>query len=271
MYPRRVLLLSVAVLVLLAGCAGGGGIASDPAGDGTAEGDDSGDGEGDAAVDAESFELSDPEAALRDAGSFTVAWTYAGVDAAGRESAVTREFYADVAAERSYTVTSSTTDGQPDGGTTEQFVAGGVTYFRSGTGDAATYTSYEGSTDVLGAAIALSQARAYGSNDDMTFVGTETFDGVGVDRYELPDAGRALILAGSTAASSPDDLRITDFEYVVLVDGNGLSRYESWSFSGVADDGTEVRGSWEYALTGVGSTAVDDPDWLEEARAQASE
>ncbi|SDM01757.1 hypothetical protein SAMN04487949_0515 [Halogranum gelatinilyticum] len=274
MYSNRFLTLFVVSLVLLAGCAGGGDVAPEAESEGTtadgdgASGGSAAGGGGSAASTDDEFELNDPEALLREAGSFTVTWSYTGVDADGVETQVTQTFYADLDAERSYSRITSTTDGQPDGGTVEQFVADGVTYIRSGTDESASYTSYEGSVGVLATAIAFSQARAYGADDDLTFVGSETFDGTSVDRYELSAANEALILAGSAAApNSPGELDVTNFEYAVLVDEDGLSRYESWSFAGRMDDGTEVQGSWEYSLTAVGSTTVDDPDWLDEATA----
>lgn len=276
MGANRTPVLLVAVLVVLAGCAGGGGATPDA---GDADGESSGTGSGSEVGDGSSsgtnrestgdavdgtIELSDPERHLREAGSVTVTWSYAGLGANGVETEVTREFYADLEAGRSYTVTSA-----GDGESVEQFVADGVTYLRTGTGDTATHAAYEGSTDVIATAVSLSQARAYGTNDDMAFAGAETFDGVSVDRYELSAANEALILAGSAAAAeSADEMEVTSFEYVVLVDEDGLSRYESWSFTGRTGDGAEVRGSWEYSLTAVGSTAVDDPDWLADARAQ---
>lgn len=272
MYSNRLLTLFVVSLVLLAGCAGGGDVAPETESGGTtADGDGASGGsaaDGGSAESTDEFELNDPETLLQEAGSFTVTWSYTGVDANGVETQVTQNFYADLDAERSYSRITSTTDGQPDGSTVEQFVTDGVTYIRSGTGDAASYTSYEGSVGVLATAIAFSQARAYGADDDLTFVGSETFDGTAVDRYELSAANEALILAGSAATqNSPGELDVTNFEYAVLVDEDGLSRYESWSFAGRMDDGTEVQGSWEYSLTAVGSTTVDDPDWLDEATA----
>ncbi|WEL24780.1 DUF7537 family lipoprotein [Haloferax volcanii] len=269
MYSNRIPVLLIAVLVLLAGCAGGADVAPAADADDTdTPTDGGGSADTDASSDGDDFELSDPERLLRDAGSFTVSWSYAGVDADGVETAVTREFAADLDAERSYSRTTSTTDGQSDAGGVEQYVADGVTYVRVGGDDGATYTSYEGSTEVLATAIALSQARAYGADDDLTFAGTETFDGASVERYELSAANEALILAGSAAAQGePGTLEVTSFEYVVLVDEDGLSRHESWSFSGRMDDGSEVSGSWEYSLTGVGSTTVEEPAWLDEARA----
>ncbi|MFC7172549.1 hypothetical protein ACFQL0_02535 [Haloplanus litoreus] len=72
-------------------------------------------------------DLTDPEAALREAGSFRVTWQYAGVDTSGVRSEVNHEYAVDLRAERSLTVTSSTRDGRSDGGTSEQFVSDGIT------------------------------------------------------------------------------------------------------------------------------------------------
>ena len=264
MYSDRIRLLIVVSLVVLAGCAGGGDVAPGAEGGDAGSTGDGGADDGDGAE----FDLGDPERLLRDAGSFTVTWSYAGADASGAETEFTREFYADLESERSYSRTASATDGRADGGGFEQYVADGVTYTRFGSGDDAMVTSQEGSTEVLGTAIALSQARAYGADDGLTFAGTETFDGVTVDRYELSAADQALIRAGSVAAQGePGTLEITSFEYVVLVDEDGLSRHESWAFSGRTDDQNEVSGSWEFSLTGVGSTTVEEPDWLDEAGA----
>ena len=264
MYSDRIRLLIVVSLVVLAGCAGGGDVAPGAEGGDAGSTGDGGADDGDGAE----FDLGDPERLLRDAGSFTVTWSSAGVDASGAETEFTREFYADLESERSYSRTASATDGRADGGGFEQYVADGVTYTRFGSGDDAMVTSQEGSTEVLGTAIALSQARAYGADDGLTFAGTETFDGVTVDRYELSAADQALIRAGSVAAQGePGTLEITSFEYVVLVDEDGLSRHESWAFSGRTDDQNEVSGSWEFSLTGVGSTTVEEPDWLDEAGA----
>jgi hypothetical protein len=258
MQSNRVLTLLLAVAMLTAGCLGGGAeggaSASDPAGD--------------AETDADGPDLTDPETALRDAGSFTVSWRYTGVDASGVGTEVRHDYYADLRAERSLSVTSSRRDGQPDGGASEQFVADGTTYIRTGPATAPTYGSYPGTADVVGTAVGLSQARAY--DDEMANRGTETFDGVRVTRYELTEASSQLIQTGSTASDgSAGVTEITDFHYVVLVDADGVSRYESWSFTGRTAENQQVNGEWEYSLTGVGSTTVQDPDWLAAAKAAA--
>ncbi|WP_152039995.1 DUF7537 family lipoprotein [Salinigranum salinum] len=282
MLGSRFLVLTIALLMVTAGCVGGGGgDAEADASGGTAGGSQSGDGgDGGSDVGADSagnagsddLELADTEAALREAGSFTVVWRYSGVDQSGSETDVSREFYADLESGRTLTVISSMQDGQSDSGTMQQFFADGVTHVRSGSEESPTYFSYEQeSTDVVATAIAFSQARAYGSDENMAFEGTETFDGVSVQRYELTRADSQLIRAGSAAgvAAGSSNVEITDFRYVVLVDEDGLSRFESWSFSGETTDGQTVRGEWEYSLTKVGSTTVDDPEWLAEAEAQS--
>lgn len=89
-----------------------------------------------------------------------------------------------------------------------------------------------------------------------------------VTRYERTEASSQLLRAGSAAAGDASGpAGITDFRYVVLVDEDGLSRHEPWSFAGRSADGEAVSGEWEHSLTRVGSTTVDDPDWLAAARA----
>jgi hypothetical protein len=275
MYTNRTLTVVVALLLLTAGCLGGGGDAdvadATSGGSGADDGGQSDASDGASASDSdEELELSDAEQALRDAGSFTVTWTYSGVDERGVETEVSREFYVNLDDERSLSVVSSMRDGQPDGGSMAQFSADGTTDVRSGPADSPTYFSYDQeTTDPLATAISLSQARAYGANEDLSFEGTETFDGVSVERYELSEASSQLIQAGSAAgaATGSGNVEITDFHYTVLVDGDGLSRFESWSFEGRTDDGQTISGQWEYSLTAVGSTTVDEPDWLAEAQA----
>jgi hypothetical protein len=275
MYTNRFLVFAMVIVLLSAGCLGGGGDSAPV--DGAADGQSGG--SGNAGSDAsdgndggsDDLELTDPERVLRDAGSFTVVWTYSGVDERGTETEVRREFYADLDAERSLTVTSSVVDGESDAGSMQQFFADGVTYTRSGPDDSPMYFSYEQeSADVVATAIALSQARAYGADDELSFEGRETFDGVSVERYELSRADAQLIQAGSAAgaaAGAGAGAEITDFRYAVLVDADGLSRFESWSFTGRTSDGETVSGEWEYSITKVGSTTVDDPDWLADAQA----
>jgi len=123
---------------------------------------------------------------------------------------------------------------------------------------------------VVGIAVGLSQAHA-DTNDERSNHGTETFDGVRVTRYELTEASSQLIQADSAVSGGSTGVTdISDRHSVVLVDDDGVSRHESWSFTGRTAEGQQVSGEWEYSLTGVGSTVVDDPDWLAEAKAAAA-
>jgi hypothetical protein len=146
-----------------------------------------------------------------------------------------------------------------------------VTYVRSGPADAAADSSYEGSAEPVATALALSQARAYGADDDLAFAGTETFDGVPVDRYELRAANEALILAGSAAAANaPGDLRITSFEYVVLVDGARRHVGEPWR-QPAGDHGSRHAGTCPIASTErPKSAATTSRRWTSAPRSTAT-
>lgn len=277
MYPTPTV-VALALALVLAGCAGAGGgpaaadrTDAEPAATPTATGSDA----------APTPSTADGEALLREAGSFTAEWRYAGVGRDGVETTVGYGVRADLRTGRSHTVIASARDGR-DEGTTEQFVADGVTHVRSSTGGATTYGSFPGAADAVGTAVALSGVHAGAVEDGLEYRGSETFDGVAVDRYVLSAADaaalRAVTAAGAGAgagagggASGPGapggDVEVVSFEYGVLVDEDGLARQETWSFEGRTADGETVRGEWEYSLTGVGSTAVSDPGWLAEARA----
>lgn len=74
--------------------------------------------------------------------------------------------------------------------------------------------------------------------------------------------GRSLWWAGASVVEGgePDDVRSVKCSHALLVDGDGLVRSEAWTYTGTTNDGQEVRFSWAYTSTGVGSTPVEDPD-----------
>lgn len=287
MFARTVPTLLVAFLLILAGCSGspGGPVATDtatpdaPASDGSSgsNGDDasgsndgdggSNDGDGDGGDADESLSLTDPEAALRSAGSFTATWRYSGTDATGVEGAVSYTYRADLDAERAYVSVTTDQDGETTTGF-ETFTADGVTYTQFGSDDEVFYQAQpQEDLDVLSASLA--RTAVYGSDTDgLEKVGTETYDGVRVDRYQLSAADSAMWAGLGTTGTEPGDLAEFEVDYVVLVDADGLARYESWTFTGTTNDGQAVNGAWEYTLSDVGSTTVDDPGWLDDAKAQ---
>lgn len=92
---------------------------------------------------------------------------------------------------------------------------------------------------------------------EFSAVGTETYDGVDVTRYERTDQPDWI-----SPQTTNTEFTWTAFTYVVLVDADGLVRYESWSGEGVDEAGAETTMTFTYSLTDVGSTVIEDPNWL---------
>jgi hypothetical protein len=265
MYAHRLAIGLVALLTLTAGCLGGvpdfpGDVPTPPTdrvvGDGTVAR---------AGDDATTPSLSDPERVLREAGSFTATWRYTSTDDAGTRGEMRYDYRVDLAGGRSHVVYTLGQEGEEAPGAWETFTVDNRTYSRFGTGDEAFYQVAEGGVEVVADATGHAAAYETGDLSEMTARGTETFDGVTVHRYELTDVDEWFV--GASLAGMSGAAEVTDFRYVVLVDGDGLSRYESWSFAGVTEEGESVSAEWEYSLTGVGTTAVDDPEWLADAEA----
>lgn len=252
------------VLTIAAGCLGGADSPAVPT-----EMSATGGGGGDGTGDADGLSLTDPEAALRDAGSFTATWQYVGTDANDRRSEVEFSYQADL--DEGRTLISSTTRGATQVAGWEMHSTDEVTYARFNSGGNVFYQVVEQERDVVSEAVSYGLVYGSGADASLNYGGTETFDGVTVERYEITEADSGLWAAGAAAADqSAGGVAVTDFRYVVLVDGDGLARYESWSYTGETDDGQTLTAEWEYTLTGVGSTAVEDPDWLAEAKAQVT-
>ncbi|MFY4812883.1 DUF7537 family lipoprotein [Haloarcula sp. AONF1] len=253
----RLLTVLVVSLIVLAGCLGGGGPA-------TGDGADADDG-GAAPADRDDFSVAATDRLLRDAGSFTATWSYSTTEA-GETATITNAYQVDLRTNRSLeTFTMSGPEARTD---FETFVADGSAYTRYETDGESFYqvrpqddTSFQSAVD--------RGTLSYESVDDAQLVGTETFDGVTVDRYEYADLSTWRQI-GAGAFGSGGNVTVTDFTVVILVDSNGLARQTAWTLTGETDDGETVSVEWRYEITGVGSTDVPDPDWLDEARAQQS-
>lgn len=213
--------------------------------------------------------LADPEAALRDAGSFTATWQYGGTDTDGKRNEVGFTYYADLNDGRTHTI--STTGGDAQAGGWETYSTDKVTYARISSGESEIYQVVEQERDVVSEAVSYGLVYGNRANDGLHYKGTETFDGVTVKRYEITETDSRLWAAGVAAGGdqSTGGITVTEFRYIVLIDGDGLARHESWSYTGETSDGNTVTAEWEYTLTKIGSTVVEDPDWLSEAEAQA--
>lgn len=265
----QTLTVLVALLVVVAGCTGAP--TESPAG-GSADGgapttDESGDagGPGDAS-DAGDFAAGVPEERLREAGSFTSTWTLTVVNSTGDVSMLTNTFAVDVEANR--TSETFSISGDDAGVSYERFVADGTSYTRLGDGTEVFYQVLPSDEDQIEYALARGASFAYEGIEDATFVGTETFDGVEVDRYEYTDP-MLWRQYGATTLGSDENVTITDFTLVVLVDEDGLARSSGWKLQGETEDGEQVSAEWRFELTDVGTTTVPDPAWIGDARAQA--
>jgi hypothetical protein len=257
------------VLVALAGCMGGG-VADAPAG-GSGNSGGSGGGSGgsdgsDGSSGADDFDVADPERVLRDAGSFTSTWTFTMVDAEGVESTMSNGFAVDLTANR--TSESLSMSGE-DGTSYERFTADGTSYTRYGDGEETFYQVMPVQDDPVASALARGASLSYDDLSEARSVGTETFDGAPVERYEYSDP---LLWRqyGATTFGTEENVTVTEFTMFALVDDDGLARSTGWTLVGETETGETVTAEWRFDVTGVGSTAVADPDWLAEARAGAN-
>lgn len=246
----------VVLIVLLAGCAGGGN--GDVASGETPE--DSSNNGGDVTL------VENRTAALMDAGSYTSTWEMAFDSDGERAGATTYTHAVDYENERS-------NFGMRMGGeeevTTdhETFYADGTLYTRYGSGEDATYQVATGEFAPGNTLFSVESSFASGADlEAFEAAGSETYDGVTVTRYERTDDPSWV-----TNQATDGEFTWTSFDYVVLVDEDGLVRYESWGGDGVDADGVEQTMTFSYSLTGVGSTTVEDPDWLTTAQEQSEQ
>lgn len=261
---RELAVVVVVVAVLIAGCsgadtpAGGGGAAptTTVAGTGDPPSDQTGGGAG---ADGGAAAVGDPATILESAGSFTATWRYTLEEGAAATQAQEFVVAVDRVANRSFE-RSLTTDGT-DTIAYERYSADGTSYLKYGEGDQAYYLS--GPQDTTFLADPLTDADP-GDLSDFVHVGTEQFDGVTVDRYEYADPLLWRSYAGGTMGQT-ENVTVTDFRLVVLVDGDGLARSTSWEVTGEGADGTEIVSAWAYEITKVGATVVQEPDWLDAA------
>jgi hypothetical protein len=257
MTRTQLLSIALALVLVLAGCTGAD-VSSDATP--TAGGGGSGDGGAD-----EEFDVTDPETVLRDAGSFTSTWTFTITDVDGNTTTMSNGFAVNIAENR--TTETFTVPGESATGY-ERYVADGTSYTRFGEDEEAFYQVTPFAGDPISFALARGAAFAYDDLSDAEAVGTESFDGVSVTRYEYRDP---LLWQqyGTSAFAGEENVTITDFVLVSLVDGDGLARSTGWTLVGETDAGEELRAEWRFELTDVGSTTVPEPAWLAEAESRS--
>ena len=259
-HTRSVSILLV-VLVALAGCLGGG-VPDVPTGGSGSSGGSGGDSAGGSDGSTDGPDVADPERLLRDAGSFTSTWTFTMVDAEGVESSVSNGFAVDLSTNRT---SESLSMSDEDGTSYERFTADGESYTRYGAGTEVFYQVMPVRDDPVASALARGASLSYDDLSEARSVGSETFDGVAVERYEYTDP---LLWRqyGATTFGTEQNVTVTEFTMFALVDEDGLARSTGWTLVGETETGETVTADWRFDVTGVGSTTVADPDWLAEAR-----
>lgn len=253
----RLLTLLVVATVALAGCTSGGPDTATPTDTSVAPGG------------SDELSVGAADDRLRDAGSFTTDWSYTVTDVDGTTTSVNDTYRVDLDSNRSYERLS--TAGPAGETTVETYIAGGTSYTRVGTAGGAYYQASDQPPDVFETATGRASGFYGDLEEDATFAGTETFDGDTVSRYEYRDdeAWEAYSSGLNSAAfSASENVTITDFEIAVLVDEDGIGRLTTFTVSGETDDGTAVSAEWRYSVTDIGSTTVEEPDWLDEAQAE---
>ena len=261
---NQIFTVGVALLLVLAGCVGAPVDSATTTPGGGSGGSDGGAGEMD---DADDFAVTDAEAALREAGSFTSTWSLSLVDAEGRASEFTNVYYVDIGANRTSETFAVTGDGE--GASYERFIADGTSYTRFGDGNDVVYQVFPTDDNHLEYALTRGTSFAYDDFEDATLVGTETFDGATVERYEYTDP-MLWRQYGAGTFGTEQNVTITDFTLVVLVDGDGIARSSGWELVGETETGERVSAEWRFELTDLGSTDVPDPEWLDEAREEGT-
>ena len=211
--------------------------------------------------------FSDPERALRDAGTFTSTWVWTATDG---DDVATSEMRHVVDLETNHSLVSTVNSDGSDDLLMDYYYVDGMEYMRmqtAGSGSTPTYIARQ--AEFEGDSIVYDNGYAYHDSglSDWSDAGMTTFDGVSVREYVYTGSDYWLGARGDTAES---DFDLRDVEFRMLVDSDGIARYQSFSVDGTDEDGTPQTVEWEYTITDIGSTVVEDPDWFAEALAQTA-
>ncbi|WP_135821170.1 DUF7537 family lipoprotein [Halostella litorea] len=243
--------LLVAMLVLTAGCSAGGLLGG---GDGNGNGDsgsiepytDSGD-----ELTGEMVNESHTSA-IQSAGSYTLE---SNVSLTGADSSLVQNAHGQVDLEndRQYAVQFASLFGNR---TTYRYTADNTTYQRIVPEDGETqYQTSEGG-QIANPSINTDNVDAF----EWEQQGTETHEGVGVTRYEATGVANYTALP-----TSPAEENVSDVSATLLVSEDGVMHEYRVDYTQEGSGSTQEI-SLRYAVTDVGSTTVEEPGWLDEAR-----
>jgi hypothetical protein len=262
MQPSRGLTVLVCLLTLLAGCSGVPGL-----GGGGGGGETYGDGE---TLNASAL-AEDHAENLREAGSFTVVVDgSASVGDAGPDTDQAQRVAVDLEGNSSL-VTTSVVQRQGNQSASDNrtvYVTEDAAFFRIGSGEDVRYQQLNlsgagalGQTfggeqylDVSGSVPTLAAT-------EWTRNGTVERDGETLTRFS---AGSGEALNRSALGLTPS-VNLTEYDATLLVTGEGTIRELTFTL-GAEAQGETLTQALELRYTEVGSTTVDEPDWLDEAR-----
>jgi hypothetical protein len=268
-HRRVILVVAVAALAVLAGCTGGNGPGTaTPANNSTATPADGQSIEPVAELDA-SYLNNNTEAAVEDGGSYTsetAYYLYLNTTRGESESWANSTQRVDFESGQGAREAAQTFLGdQPTTTTQSVYTANGTTYQRLNnslgvsydlqTGDGGTVrpvnlTSFQGNYTFL------TSSFAYEAN------GTETVDGTTTVRYSSTN------LTDDSYFVSSEDATVSDASSTLYVD-DGVVRRASISYNVTATTGSSAT-DLTISLTDIGSTTVQEPDWVDDARDSAA-
>lgn len=248
---KPIAVLAVGVLVLLAGCsavpfAGGSGeeIPSDE-------------------QSAEEFKQAHASA-LEEQGSFTT--TVEVTQSQGDKSQTNTYMYeVDTASNQALSTV------ETPASAIQLYTAGDTTFVQQSAGN---QTAYQMDSAPYDAAVqpvtteeaTLSNAVLPIGNVTYQETGTKMYNGVEVTVYEANEEEAKKALGGSDESKTT----VESFESEIYVDENGIVRYQTVSYK-MSANGKTLEASLELEITDVGSTTVEEPDWIDTAKEQAQE
>ncbi|MFC3477018.1 DUF7537 family lipoprotein [Halobacterium litoreum] len=252
---RQFATLAVVALVLVAGCAAGGG------GDGatTAPGDESGDPLYETPLNASA--VADAHlAALEDAGSYTVTsnGTQTVQNTTTETSSVARGDLSSGAVATSTATSQRTVDGFAFGN--------GTAYQRYQTGNETEYVDASGR---MGSASQYGRGTvaSYVTLFDFAYAGTTTENGETVHVYEAE--GTDAVNASATAFRGLNESNFRSASATMHVREDGLVTRAGYDIT-VSFRGTEQRLAVTQRFSALGETTVEPPAWIDDARANTS-
>ena len=247
----------VGLLVASAGCAQIPGMGGDDGGDGGSADIDPYTESGDE-LDGENVS-SDHAAAIEDAGSYTFDVSF---EAADGESSLSIDAHieADMESGEAYSVQESNLFGNQ---TTYKYTSGDATYektVREGDEENAQFASSEESqVEPVNTTPSFEPTLVDGL--EWSQEGTEEHGDVGVTRYESSGVANVTALVGA----GTDAENVTNVSATMLVDADGVVRQYDLTYT-VEEGDSETTVTYEVETSAVGSTGVEEPDWLDEAR-----